>query len=249
MANTASLTLIGPGPGTVKPIGEFIYNKLNNQFERFNPNTNSNTSGTVSNKAGPEVPIFAALAQQHPDGFGLVKHASNGSGLMTGAASYNPADGSGGRWDKSANEHYTFFLQLMKAAKDYINQVYGKQADVRGGGFSIGHNDSVSAEAGALFATNLPAFINNFIADHSTRTSGRHFPIAFRKPQIAAAFNVQGMNLIIGAFNQLVKADSQIRLVDVDDNERDRNDDLHETPESAITTGRRIATAIISSSI
>jgi hypothetical protein len=250
MANSASLTLIGPGPtGTVKPEGQYIFNGVSNQFERYNANTNSNTSGTVNTQAGPEASVIAALALQHPNGFGLVKRASNGATLIRDVP-YDPGSGgSGGRWAKVSGEHYTQTLSLIASAKSFINSVYGKQADFRGCLFSIGHNDCVSPETGAAAAAALPTFCQDLWLDLTTRTSGKDFPIVFRRPQLEVAVNQSAMSTFRAALESLAKTKGQVRWFDVDDLERDRIDNLHETPESAIIQGRRAAAALVSASI
>lgn len=249
MANAASLSLIGPGPGTVKPEGQYIFNKLSNSFERYNPNTNSNTSGTVNDKAGPEASIIAELAKQHAS-FGLAKHCSNGSSLVNTIAAFTGGGTSGGRWAKTAGEHYPLALDVVTACKSYINGTYSKQADFRGVIVSLGHNDATSGAAGAAFAAALSTFVTNLRQDLSTRTSGKDFPIIFRLPQATAlGANASGIGNVRAALLALAKVDGQVRVVEVDDLERDRVDDLHETPESSIISGRRCSSALVSASI
>lgn len=250
MANSASLTLIGPGPtGTVKPEGQYIFNALTNQFERYNPNTNSNTSGSINTQAGPEAAIIAALAIQHPNGFGIIKRACNGSTLVRGVP-FDPSNGGGGgRWVKVAGEHYTQLLSLVASAKGYVNTIYGKQADFRGVMVSIGHNDAVTPSDGAACAAAYAGFCQDLWNDLTTRTSGKKFPIIFRRPQLEVAVNTSAMQSVRSALEALAKQEPQVRVVDVDDLERDRIDNLHESPESAIIDGRRVAAALVSASI
>lgn len=250
MSNTASLTLIGPGPsGTVKPEGQYIFNAVANQFERYNPNTNSNTSGTISSLAGPEAAIIAALALQHPGGFGIVKRACNGSTLARAVAFDPGGGGSGGRWTKAAGEHYTQLLSLVASAKSFVNTIYGKQTDFRGVLVSLGHNDAVSPSDGTAYAAALPTFCQDLWNDLTTRTSGKKFPIIFRRPQLEPAVNTSAMQSVRAALESVAKVEGQVRVVDVDDLERDRLDNLHETPESAIIHGRRAAAALVAASI
>jgi len=259
--NCASLSLIGPGPtGTVKPANELIFNRLNNSFEPYDPNENSNTSGSVWASAGPEMSMFPELAKQHPNGFGIIKHAANGATLSSNLNPYVPSGpgqaGTGGRFIKSAGEQYPSMLKSIEAAIEYINNSLGKQADFRGAVFSLGHNDSAgttpsqSLAFANLYAQSVGTFVSDLRADLSTRTSGKPFPIVFRRPQaLAASSNPNSLIVIRNALETLAKQDSQVRVVDVDDLERDRIDNVHETPEGSITAGRRLTAALVAASI
>lgn len=255
--NCASLSLIGPGPGTVKPATELIFNRQSNVFEAYDPNQNSNTSGTVWPSAGPEMSMFAELAKQHPNGFGIVKHAINGASLSNNLAPYVTAQpASGGRFLKSAQEVYPGMLQSIRAAIQYVNNNMGRQADFRGAVFSLGHNDTggstpaQSLSFANLFAQNIGTFVADLRTDLTTRTSGKPFPVVFRRPQaLATSANPSSLIVVRNALEALAKTDSQVRVVDVDDLERDRVDNVHETPESSITSGRRLTAALVAASV
>lgn len=248
MANTASEKLIGPGPGTVKPDGQYIFNKIANQFEAYNPNTNSNTAGTVTGLAGPESAFIDALSVQHPNGFGVIKIASNGATLVK-PVTYIP-NTAGGRWAKTAGELYPEMLSLVAAAKEHINDVLGLQADFRGIHISLGHNDAPTAPDGIAYAAALPAFVTNLRQDLTTRTSGAAFPICFRLPQAGVGgTDPSAIATVRNALELLAKTDGKVRVINCDDLERDRTDDLHENPQSAVTHGYRAAAALVGASI
>ena len=235
----------GPTPGTtLRPSNQKFFNRGGGVIEIYRPGTNSNPSGTIHTNSGPDLSIMADLGDRHPDGFAVFKRASNGSALATALQPYGTGGaGNYGRWAKSAGEHYTEFLADFAEAVQYINEIMGMQADLRGMFVSLGHNDH--AASSAAFAAALPQFCADLRADFTTRSSGPLFPIAWRRPQTDAAGVVAaGMTIVRDALAAQMEVDSQFVAYNVDDLERDRDDDLHETPESAIEDGSRAVTAL-----
>lgn len=242
-----STELAGPGPvGTERPDNQKIWNDLTKQLETYEPNSNSNTCGTQTTAfSGLELSIMAELGKLHPDGFALLKRASNGSGLASAAMAYTSGGASGGRWASSVvGEHWDALVATYSDLVQHVNDQLGKQVDLRGAFVSLGHNDNAVAGGGLLFASNLIPFCNS-LWELATRTSGKDFPIIFRRPQSAAAgVNPVEMNTIRGSLDNANTQYAQIAVIDTDGLERDRSDNLHETPETAVEVGRRMVKAL-----
>lgn len=238
-----SVRISGPTPGSlVRPSNQKIWSEVANALHVYTPHTNSNTSGSVTTTAAHDLSIMAALGELHPDGFALVKRGSIASSLATEFVAYSA--GGGGRWAKSASQHYQEMQQIFADCVNWINQTMGRQADMRGAFVTLGTSD-MQADGGAAFASALPQFCEDLWADFSTRTGGEKFPISWRVPQNGtAADDAVQMALIRTALSDLVEAEPQFQAVDVDDLERDRTDDLQETPESAVVCGDRMVTAL-----
>lgn len=246
--NSNSPSISGPTPGfLLRPDNQKVWNRGSSVLEVYLPHTNSNTSGSITGTAGPDLSIMAELGDLHPDGFALIKRAAFGAGMAEGAGDYDSGTGNGGRWIKSAEEHYPELQADFAGAVAYINEVIGKQADMRGAFVSLGHNDNQapSGTGGTSFAAFIRSFCNDLWADFSTRTSGRKFPIVWRRPQ-PDAFSADPVRIaqVRAALEAQANRESQFRVVDVDGLERDRDDNLHETPETAVTTGRRMVVAL-----
>lgn len=241
--------LEGPNAGNFqRPANQLIWNESAGAVQVYEPHTNSNTAGSVGATAGPDLSIMAELSRIHPGGFCLFKRASNGSALASEASAYSSGDG--GRWISGAGEHYADALEDWSAFVQYVNLVLGKQVDTRGAIVSLGHNDQTVAGGGEAFAAALPGFCADLRADFSTRSSGDNFPIIWRRPQDDAAFvTAARMAEVRAALDTQTDVDAKFRWVDVDDLERDRDDDLHETPESAVVGGRRYVTELNALSI
>lgn len=233
----------GPTVGSlVRPTNQKIWNRVANDLQTYTPHTNSNTSGSVTATAAHDLSIMAALGELHPNGFALVKRGSNSSALATELSTYSA--GSGGRWMKSANQHYPELQADFADCVAYINETLGMQADMRGAFITLGTNDQ-SAIGGAAFAAALPGFCEDIWTDFGTRTGGEKFPISWRLPQTGIAPEIPAeLALVQGALLDLEAAESQLVVVNVDDLERDRSDNLHETPESAVVCGDRMVTKL-----
>ncbi len=238
--NLANPQLAGPTVGSLlRPSNQLVWNRGPAVLEVYLPHTNSNTSGTVNANAGPEMSITAYLGLLHPDGFGLIKRGSAGSGLAS-AIAYS--SGNNGRWTKSANEHYQELQADFAGAVAYINTTLGKQADMRGMFVSLGHNDHVQTNGAATFASALPQFCRDVWQDFKTRTSGPNFPIQWRRPQLDAAGVVTDqLTIVRDALQTQSEAEPQFGWTDVDDLQRDKTDNLHESADSSIEDGYRLA--------
>lgn len=234
-----SVELAGPNPPSLlRPSNQQVYNRTSLVLETYEPHLNSNTSGSVTGLAGPEMSILAELGKKHPDGFALIKRGGSGSGLASAVGAYNGNEG--GRWVKAAGEHYPELQTDFATAVAYINNTLGKQADVRAAFVSLGHNDQAVTGGGEAFDDAIAGFCADLWEDFGTRTSGRKFPILWRRPQDdASGVTAAEMAEVREALEKQGRRESQFRKIDVDDLERDRVDDVHETPESAIEHGRR----------
>lgn len=237
----------GPTPGNLaRPSNQRVYNRGTGALETFRPGSNSNTSGSTGFAAfsGPELEIMAALGELHPDGFVMVKRASNGSSLATALGAYS--SGNYGRWIKEADEHYTELQADFAAACALIN-AEGSQADMRGAIGCLGQNDQAATgtDGGAAFAAALPGFCDDLWADFSTRTGGDKFPIIWRRPQDdTVSADASEMATIRAALASQMASEPQFAFYDVDDLERDHADDLHETPDSCLISGERAFAAL-----
>jgi hypothetical protein len=240
-----SRDISGPTPGSLlRPTNQRIWSDVGAVLETYHPTVNSNQFGSISATAGPDLSIMAELGRIHPDGFAVLKRASNGSTMYASGIAYDPGTGNGGRWAKAFAEHYSMLRAAFGRCVAYINS-QGRQADVRGAFVSLGTNDQVVAGGGQTFADQLRGFLADLWLDFSTRTSGEKFPIIWRRPQ--AEFNgaqPAQLEIVRQALADVAEEDPQFVPVDADDLERDRNDNLHETPESAVLTGRRMVAAL-----
>jgi len=228
-----------------------IYNRLNVAIEVYDANDNSNTSGTVNANAGPDCSLTAELMKLHPvTGFVLVKRGSNGSTLAANVSPYTGGGVSGGRWDKAYNEHYPELVADIRNAINIINQTLHKQADLRGVAVILGSNDQIINGGGTMFANALAPFVADLRADLSTRTSGPQLRIAWRVPQLGTSTSIAAESVIArAAVRALAAADTDFVNVEVDDLERNASDNLHETPDSSIEDGRRLAAGLAAASV
>lgn len=248
--NANSVSLSGPNVGNLlRPANQLIWNRGTGDAEVYNPHTNSNTSGSVNGAAfaGPELSIMAELGARHPGGFLLIKRASYSSTLAADVTPYNAGTGNGGRWIKGVGgEHYDELLQDFRAAVQYVNELLDRQVDLRGAFVLLGHNDQTTAGGSNLFEAELAQFCQDLRDDFGTRTSGDEFPIVWRLPMLdVAGANPVEMANLRRALQDYAASQKRFRLVDVDGLEVDRDDGLHETPATAVETGRRMVAAMV----
>jgi hypothetical protein len=237
-------SLIGTTPGsTVRPARQQVYNREANQLQTFDPLTNPNRSGTVGPNCGPIISITAELDKIHgANGFVMVPRGSGGSSLVNTTIAYNPASGGFGRWAKSANEHFQEMVADVRAAFALIFAA-GFIPDLRGIFVMLGDNDTYPGGQGAAFAAALRPFIED-LSDFTTRTSGKPPAVVFRRPQPATSL---GLEFERGVVRQAIMTAAStyphVAWYDVDDLERSRVDNTHETPESGLENGRRAVEA------
>lgn len=227
----------------VRPSNQMIWNRATSSTEPYEPHVNSSTAGGYLGLAGPDLSIMAALGELHPDGFLLVKRAAAGATLalertaFTGAADNG---GNGGRWARSVTgENFDAAKADWDAATQYVNEVLGRQADLRGIFVSLGHNDAVVAGGGVAFAAALKDFVYDLWEVFATRTSGKKVPVVWRRPHPdSPEVDQTQIAAVRTALANLAKTESQFRVVDVDDLELSL-DNVHETPESTVIHGER----------
>ena len=236
----------GPTPGnTLRPSNQKVWVRGSLALAIYEPGVNSNTSGTLSASSGPDLSIMANLGELHPGGFALVKRASNGSTLGPNTTPYDPGTGGYGSWLTGEAEHYPLMLEDLGACFQYINETTGKQVDFRGAFVFLGTNDGAISGGGTTFADELEAFCELLWDDIATRTSGPRPPIVWRRPQLGVAGGITAeLTLIRRALDLFAIRQDQFRVVDVDDLERDRGDNIHETPDSAVEDGDRMFAAL-----
>lgn len=217
-----------------------IFNRSTGNVEAYDAHNNSNTSGTVNAIAGPEFSLTQQLYERHPDtGFVIIKRGSNSSTLIAAGTAYS--SGTGGRWSKAyaSTEHYDELRADIENALQYINVTLEKQAELMGFFVSLGTNDQAVSGGGDLFTNELPVFVRNLRQDFGTHTSGKDTPVIWRKPQLNAGTAINAESLKVrAALEARAKADSQFRLMDVDDIEIS-TDNVHETARGTIRVGER----------
>lgn len=228
-----------------RPAEQMIFNDGNGAGEPYNACDNSNTSGSVTTSAGPEVSMISEFGRMHPEGSLTIKRGSNASALATNVLTYS--SGVGGRWAKAyaSTEHYNALRDLIADALQWVNTTLGKQGDFRGFVVQLGTNDASIAGGGALFAAALDGFVDDLRADFTTRTSGDPLDIYWRKPQLGNSTGIPAeMATIRAALEAKAASDPRFHLLDGDTYERDSGDNLHDTADAAVQFGLDAAAAI-----
>lgn len=244
ISSLASQDLLGASPTTVRPANQLVYNRATLALERYDPLNNANRSGSVLvGTAGPEITLTSELAKLHPDGFVLVKRGMNSAALSSQLSAFVEGSG-GGRWERAAGEN----LQALAADMANVERLLlaiGMVPDYRGSFWILGTNDSVAVGGGATFAARLPQFVADVKALFQTRTSGKDAPMVWALPQLGCTGRrPEEVVAIRNALTTQAGQNSQLKIVNCDDLERDRADNLHETPTSQMETGRRLGLAL-----
>jgi len=231
-----------------RPNTQLIYHAANGVVEAYNSGDNSNTSGTnksgvLGAPSGPECSMMVELAKLHPEGFVLIKRGMNASSLAAELAPFadnNTANGNGGVWIRSvAAENWDNLKDDYDGCLSYLHNISNRQADLRGIFVVLGTNDQAVAGGGEVFAAALSTFVADLRSTFASRTSGTDLPILWRKPQLTTGTAIASESVTIrAALTSYAKTDAQFILIDADDLER-VSDNIHETPEAAITMGQR----------
>lgn len=252
--------LSGPNSGTnvERPSSQKIWNGIVAQLQTYDPSVNANTlQSAITSTSGPELSIMAELGARHPEGFTLLKIGSSGSGLASSLGAYvdfgtsdpaaNGGPGTGGVWLESENQNYTILQLEMAKLVAYVNDVLGKQADMRGMMVILGTNDNGPTGGGAAFAAAIESFVLGLWSEFATRTSGADFPIAWLRPQpdFQGAKEAE-ISQIRAAIDLMADSYSSFKSVNSDNLERNREDNLHHTPDTSVEVGRRLVKAITS---
>lgn len=243
VVSLASPTVTGSTPGsTARGMVQRVYNRVAGQLQPYDPAANANRSGDVNLKSGLELAIMDELAQLFPDGFIMVKRGASSSALTSTIAAYS--GGQGGRWIKSANQHYPEFVADVRAA-EALAWSEGLVPEFSGLFVSLGTNDGILMGDGAKFAAAVKLWVRDLRADLTTRPVAKKsvFPIAWRLPQ----FGVTGRRPDeVAAIRAAIPATGEpgVFVVNVDGTELRRDDGIHETPASTVATGRAMVRAI-----
>ena len=192
--------------------------------------------------------MLVELAKLHPEGFVVIKRAMNSSSLAAELAPFtnnNTATGDGGVWVSSvAAENWDNLKDDFDGCLSYMHNAMNRQADVRGVFVVLGTNDQAVAGGGDVFAAALPAFVSELRSTFASRTSGNDLPVIWRKPQLTTSSAIAAESATIRAsLLSYAKTDGQFKVVDADDLER-VSDNIHETPEAAITMGQRFVSTL-----
>lgn len=232
-------SLLGPYPGTVRQ-NQFVLNAAAHQIQLYDPLLNANTAGTITSNVGPELTITAELARKHPGGFLLVKMAVNASALKGPTAP-------GGLWNKGADEHYATFLELIQEANTLVSTQPSirRIPDWRGGFVLLGDNDTYQDGDGDLFAAELPQFIADLREDTSTRTGGKLLPVVVHRIHASSVLGLPAERAAVRAAVEAMQDEiEQTRYVNMDDQELDRGDNIHDGMEAVLARGRRLVAAL-----
>ncbi len=218
---------------------QMIWNDATQAIETYDAHSNSATAGTISAAAGPEFSLLSKLQERHPvTGALVIKLAAGGSALATELVAHTPG-AAGGRWAKSASEQYTKLKEMIQNASRYANLTLGKQINIQAFLVMIGTNDQASADGGAAFATELPAFCGD-LRDFGTQVVGKDTPILWVAPHLGTSSSISGEpEAIRTALTARAKADTQFLVVNVDDLKQGA-DALHLIPSATVKVGERL---------
>lgn len=231
--------------GTRAPKPQYIYNGVTLAIEYYNPMAgNSNTLGGVWSQAGPDVTITDELAALHPNGFLLIKSATNGSSLC------DPVHAAGGAWDWLNGTLAAQFLEDVQTGFSVAYNDRGWIPDLRGMFVALGDNDAYSEDTGALFAERISPFVARLRRTFGTRTSGTPFPIAWRRPYGAGSthLNPTARATIRAAIDAMASVDPNFRPYSVDALELSP-DGIHLSTEGQLHDGRLAVEALVAGAI
>lgn len=231
--------------GTRYPKPQFIYNGVSLTIEFYNPMAgNSNTLGGVWSQAGPDVTITDELAALHPNGFFLIKSATNGSSLC------DPVNAAGGAWDWYNGTLAAQFLEDVQAGFSVAYNDRGWVPDLRGMFVALGDNDAFDEDTGTLFADRIAPFCARLRQVFGTRTSGTAFPIVWRRPYGTGSthLNQTARATIRAAVDAMPSSDPNFRPYSVDELELSP-DGIHLSNEAQLQDGRLAVEALIAGAI
>lgn len=249
LALTGQAGLIGAPPGTVRA-GQYVWNGTAQQIQLFNVLSNTNTLGTVNSFAGPVTTYTSELGAAFPDGCLVLHMGVNGSGLCDPV----PAGNGSGLWRKSANQHYTTLLANWRAmqraamVQPFVNgQAWqGRTLDLLGVVANIGANDAYTAGNGANFLVELRQLVADMRADFGTRTTGKPMPFVCARYHKDGVLGSQAERTNVrDALRTLAAEDPRFGYVNMDDQELDRTDHIHDGVEGCLARGRRLVQKLL----
>lgn len=240
-----ALSASGDLGGTRAPKPQYVYNGGTLAIEYYNPVAgNSNTLGSVTSAAGPDITITDDLATMHPNGFVLIKSATNGSSLC------DPVNAAGGAWDWLNGTLAETFVANVRAAFGVMVRDMDWIPDLRGMFVALGDNDAYSEATGTLFAERIASFVARLRRTFGTRTSGSNFPIAWRRPYGTGSthLNQVARATIRAAVDGMASVDSNFHPYSVDSLEMSP-DGIHLSNEGQLHDGRLAVEAITAGAI
>lgn len=240
---------------------QYIWNGNTNLIEPYSVLTNSNTlpsSEYTTGVFGPEATMMKRLAEEHgQNGFLVIKIAKNGAALTTEAVTSGASDSyqKGG----ALNNLYDKLVDAWNRCKrDMVTERPGWETprvpDVRGIAIVLGDNDTYSTEASTAFANKIGTFITNMVTDFRTRTDTtvvpvvmHHAPKGVLEGGQSTLGNQEARTAVRAAQTAVVASRSTyVSLVNTDDLELKRSDNIHYGGEANYELGYRLADALLS---
>lgn len=249
MALSASASLLGAGPGTVRS-GQYVWNGAAQALQLFDVLSNANTLGTVNTFVGPVATYTSELAKYYPNGILVVHMGVNGASLCDPLAVSNGY----GRFRKADGTHYTTLLQNTRAAiRAALTQAYvngaawdGRTVDLLGFGINLGTNDAGTAGNGATFLAEARQLVADLRSDFGTRAAGRATPVVWARPHKDHINGTAAERTAVReSLRLLALEDPQVVVADMDDLELDRTDHLHDCVEASLARGRRMVQQLL----
>ena len=240
---------------------QYIWNGNTNLIEPYSVLTNSNTlpsSEYTTGVFGPEATMMKRLAEEHGDnGFLVIKIAKNGAALTTESVTAGASDSyqKGG----ALNNLYDKLVDAWNRCKrDMVTERPGWETprvpDVRGIAIVLGDNDTYSTTASTAFANKIGTFITNMVTDFRTRTDTtvvpvvmHHAPKGVLEGGQSALGNQEARTAVRAAQAAIVASRSTyVALVNTDDLELKRSDNIHYGGEANYELGYRLADSLLS---
>lgn len=238
---------------------QYIWNGVTNLIEPYSVLTNSNTlpSSEYSTAVfGPEATLMKRLAEEHgANGFLVIKIAKNGAALTQEADDA----GASGCYEKASDNLYRDLINAWNLCKrDMVSTRAGwgipRVPDVRGIAIILGDNDTYTAASGTAFANKIGTFITDLVGDFRTRTDTAVVPVAMHHiPKGVleggqSSLGNQAARTAVRAAQTAVVASrsTYVSLVNTDDLELKRSDNIHYGGEANYELGYRLADALLS---
>ena len=254
-------SILGPyqvGSPNYTRTNQYIWNGVVNLIQPYSVLTNANTlpaSEYTTSSFGPEATFMKRLAEEHGDnGFLVIKIAQNGAALTTEA----DAAGAVGNYEKGgANLYDTLIAAWNRVKIDMVTPRSGwgipRVPDVRGIAVLLGDNDTYTAASATAFAAKVGQFIADIGTDFRTRTDRTTVPIAWHKiPKGTgeggqSALGDQASRTAVRAALASAAASraTYFSLVETDDLELRRDDNIHYGGEANYEIGYRLADALL----
>jgi len=255
-------SILGPyqvGSPNYTRTNQYIWNGVANLIQPYSVLTNANTlpaSEYTTSSFGPEATFMKKLAEEHGNnGFLVIKIAQNGAALTTEA----DAAGAVGNYEKGgANLYDTLIAAWNRVKIDMVTPRSGwgipRVPDVRGIAVLLGDNDTYTPASATAFANKIGQFVTDICTDFRTRTDRTTVPVAWHKVPKGvgeggqSSLGDQASRTAVRAALASVAASrsSYFSLVNTDDLELRRDDNIHYGGEANYEIGYRLAAALLS---